>query len=70
MKFKWVIDYDYDEQAVDHLAHELGIPNILARILLKRGIDCFDKARTYFRPDLEKLHDPFLMKDMDIAVEL
>jgi single-stranded-DNA-specific exonuclease len=69
MKFKWVIDYDYDEQAVDHLAQELGIPNVLARILLKRGIDCFDKARTYFRPDLEKLHDPFLMKDMDIAVD-
>lgn len=69
MKFKWMIDYENDENAVDHLAQELGIPNVLSRILLKRGIDCFDKARIYFRPDLEKLHDPFLMKDMDIAVE-
>jgi single-stranded-DNA-specific exonuclease len=69
MKFKWVIDDDYDEQAVDHLAQELGIPDVLALILLKRGIDCFDKARTYFRPDLEELHNPFLMKDMDIAVD-
>jgi single-stranded-DNA-specific exonuclease len=69
MKFKWVIDDDYDEQAVGHLAQELGIPDVLALILLKRGIDCFDKARTYFRPDLEELHNPFLMKDMDIAVD-
>ncbi len=69
MKFKWVIDHDNDENAVDHLAKELGIPRILSRILLQRGIDCFDKARTYFRPEVEELHDPFLMKDMDKAVD-
>lgn len=69
MKFKWVIDHDNDENAVDHLAKELGIPRILSHILLQRGIDCFDKARTYFRPEVEELHDPFLMKDMDKAVD-
>ncbi len=69
MKFKWVIDHESDENAVDHLAKELGIPRILSRILLQRGIDCFDKARTYFRPEVEELHDPFLMKDMDKAVD-
>lgn len=69
MDSTWVIDHDVSEEAVDHLAKELGVPTVLSRILLKRGIDNFDKARTYFRPDLEKLHDPYIMKDMDIAVD-
>lgn len=69
MDFKWVIDQEVDEAAVDHLTKELGIPRVLARILLKRGIDCFDKAQIYFRPDLERLHDPFLIKDMDVATK-
>ena len=69
MEQKWEIDHVADEEEVNRLAQELGIPEVLSRILLKRGIDCFDKARPYFRPDLEQLHDPFLMKDMDLAVE-
>ncbi len=69
MKSRWVIDHDFDDEAVDHLAKELAVPPVLSRILLKRGIDSFDKARTYFRPDLERLHDPFLMKGMDVAVD-
>ncbi len=69
MEHKWVIHHEYNETDVENLAKELGIPNILSRILLRRGIDCFDKARVYFRPDLEQLHDPFLMKDMDKAVD-
>ncbi len=69
MDYKWVIDHDVDEQEVDHLSKELGVPRLLAKILLKRGIDSFEKAKVYFRPDLEKLHDPYLMKDMDIAVD-
>lgn len=69
MKSRWVIDHEFDDEAVDHLAKELAVPPVLSRILLKRGIDSFDKARTYFRPDLERLHDPFLMKGMDVAVD-
>lgn len=69
MRSKWVIDHDFDITEVDRLAGELGIPDVLSRILLQRGIDGFDKAQVYFRPELEKLHDPYLMKDMDIAVE-
>ncbi len=69
MDYKWVIDCDYNEEDVDRLSKELGIPDLLSKILLKRGIDSFEKARQYFRPDLEALHDPFLMKDMDIAVD-
>lgn len=69
MEHKWEIGLESEEVEVNRLAKELGIPDVLSRILLKRGIDCFDKARPYFRPDLDQLHDPFLMKDMDIAVD-
>lgn len=69
MESRWVIDQNVDEVAVDHLAKELGIPPVLARILLKRGIDCFDKAKIYFNPNLDRLHDPFLMLDMDLAAQ-
>ncbi len=69
MDYKWVIDCDYNEEDVDRLSKELGIPDLLSKILLKRGIDSFEKARQYFRPDLEALHDPYLMKDMDVAVD-
>ena len=69
MEYTWVLDHHHDEEEVDNLAKELGIPTLLSRILLKRGICGFEKARTYFRPDLEQLYDPFLMRDMDKAVE-
>ncbi len=69
MEYKWSINCDYDEEDVNRIAKELAIPKTLARILLNRQIDSFEKARVYFRPDLEHLYDPFLMKDMDKAVE-
>lgn len=68
MEYKWVLDHHHNDEEVGNLAKELGIPNLLSRILLNRGICCFDEARTFFRPDLEQLYDPFLMKDMDKAV--
>ena len=69
MDYKWVIDCDYNEEDVERLSRELGVPHLLSRILLKRGIDSFEKARSYFRPSLEDLYDPFLMKDMDKAIQ-
>ncbi|MCK4892444.1 MAG: single-stranded-DNA-specific exonuclease RecJ [Calditrichia bacterium] len=69
MEYKWVVDCDYDEKLIEEIAKELAVPPILARILLNRQIDSFDKAKTFFRPDLENLYDPFLLKDMDKAVE-
>ena len=69
MESRWVIDQNVDEVAVDHLAKELGIPPVLARILLKRGIDCFDKAKIYFNPNLDRLHDPFFFFFMDLATQ-
>ena len=51
------------------LSKELGISPILTRLLIQRGITTQEDARTFFEPKIEHLHDPFLMKDMDIAVE-
>ena len=51
------------------LAQELGISPILSQLLVQRGIEQAPDARKFFRPQLPDLHDPFLMKDMDLAVE-
>ena len=69
MEYKWVVDCDYDEKLIEEIAKELAVPPIMAQILLNRQIDSFDKAYTFFRPELENLYDPFLMKDMEKAVE-
>ncbi len=68
---KWVYSQlnDKQKQQVDILSEELSINKILAQLLVQRGITTFQDARDFFRPNLEKLHDPFLMKDMDLAVE-
>jgi len=50
------------------LASELSIDSILSTLLLQRGINTFDEAKTFFRPSLAHMHNPFLMKDMDKAV--
>ena len=54
---------------VSRLSSELGIDPVLAELLVLRGVNTFDEARAFFRPSLSGLHDPFLMKDMDAAVE-
>ena len=58
-----------DGETVARLSSELGIDPVLARLLVQRGIGTFQEARAFFRPSLDNLHDPFLMKDMDKAVE-
>ena len=57
-----------DPETVSRLSSELGIDRVLATLLVQRGITTFDQARRFFRPSLDDLHDPFLMKDMDKAV--
>ncbi|HEX7692403.1 MAG TPA: single-stranded-DNA-specific exonuclease RecJ, partial [Sediminibacterium sp.] len=67
MQKRWKISVaDHDKVAA--LQDSLGINRTLCRILVQRGIDDFDKAKQYFRPQLSDLHDPWLMKDMDKAV--
>ena len=67
MEKRWKI-MQPDESKVASLAHSLHINSSLCRILVARGMDDFEKARQYFRPDLNLLPDPWLMKDMDKAV--
>lgn len=71
MKNKWRYKQLSEEQIkIQHnLANDLGINPLLAQLLVQRGINNFEEARKFFRPDLNDLHDPFLMADMDKAVD-
>ena len=66
---KWILKEPADNDKVSRLAAEVGIDRVLAGLLVKRGVETFEQARAFFRPNLSNLHDPFLMKDMDVAVE-
>ena len=66
---KWNLMEQADPAKVEKLSAEVGIDRVLAELLVKRGVETFDQARSFFRPNLDDLHDPFLMKDMDVAVE-
>ena len=70
MHFKWNYEPPTSEQtkAADELSAALGLSPILTRILVRRGIYTESEARHFFRPQLNELHDPFLMNDMDVAV--
>lgn len=57
-----------EKEKVEHLAGELNIDKYLSRILVQRGVETIDQARKFFKPTLDDLYDPFLMKDMDNAV--
>src|SRR5882672_5177787 len=67
MQKRWNI-LTADEQKSAALHYELKINPIICNILVQRGIDDFDIAKKYFRPQLSDLHDPWLMKDMEKAV--
>ena len=67
MEKRWVENNHSDKTAIDRLAGELNVNAVVASLLTKRGIYTFDQAKDFFRPSILHLHDPFLMKDMDIA---
>ena len=66
---RWTLKPKPEEHKVMAFANELKVDPLVAFLLLQRGIDSFEAAKTFFRPELTQLHDPFLMKDMDLAVE-
>jgi len=68
MEKRWVLKQQGEMPLVQQLATELNIDPPLANLLLQRGIRSFDEAKAFFRPTLNDLHDPFLMKDMDKAI--
>lgn len=69
MEKRWNIKDSCNPTIVDNLTQELGIDPVLVKLLVQRGITTFDEAKAFFRPQLSDLHNPFLMKDMDRAVE-
>lgn len=66
---RWLLRKDYDLETVEKLAEALGVDKIIATLLVERGITTFEDAKHFFRPSLDQLHDPFLMKDMDKAID-
>ena len=71
MKFEWQTP-DANPQlheAALALAQDIGMSPVMGRLLLQRGVKTPAEARRFFRPQLTELHDPFLYKDMDVAVE-
>ncbi|TMM59111.1 single-stranded-DNA-specific exonuclease RecJ [Maribacter algarum] len=65
---RWTIKPKPEQKEIDRLASELKIDSLVAHLLLQRGISTYETAKKFFRPQLSDLHDPFLMKDMDVAV--
>ena len=65
---RWTLKPKPSEDTVQHLAKALNVEDFVATLLVQRGIETFEDARRFFRPSLEDLHDPYLMKDMEKAV--
>jgi len=69
MEKRWVIKEKGDPAVVKQLASALRVSEALANLMVQRDINSPEEANTFFEPDLKYLHDPFMMKDMNIAVE-
>ena len=65
---RWTIKPKPDPSKVARLSQELAVDLTTSFLLAQRGIDTFEEAKNFFRPDLNDLHDPFLMKDMEKAI--
>ena len=68
MDSRWTLKPSPDPSKIQSLQEDLGVNKLIASILVQKGIDTFQKAKRFFRPSLEDLNDPFLMKDMAKAV--
>jgi single-stranded-DNA-specific exonuclease len=68
MQKRWAEKEVTNQKAIRELMQSLQIEEVLASLLVKRGITTFEDARCFFRPDLCHLHDPFLMRDMEKAI--
>ena len=65
---RWTLKSKPEKEKVLKLQNELQIDEIIATLLIQRGIETYEQAKTFFRPSLNDLHNPYLMKDMDKAV--
>ncbi len=71
MRYKWnyIPPTSEEKEEAEALSKEIGVSSILTQLLIRRGVTTASEAKSFFRPSLNELHNPFLMKDMDIAVE-
>ncbi len=69
MEYLWKQKPKTSQAAIDQLSKEINVNPTLANMLINRGVKSFEQAKSYFRPSLVQLHDPFLMKDMAEAVD-
>lgn len=65
---RWTLKPKPEQQEIDALAEALQVEDLVAQLLLQRGIGNYEEAKSFFRPQLSHLHNPYLMKDMDKAV--
>ena len=65
---RWTLKSKPSEDTVKNLAKALNVEDFVATLLVQRGIETFEDAKRFFRPSLDDLHDPYLMKDMEKAV--
>ncbi len=66
---RWILKPIPDKEKVNQLSVELNVDSSIASLLVQRGFESFEDSKNFFRPDINDLHDPFLMKDMEKAVE-
>ncbi|MFC4142423.1 single-stranded-DNA-specific exonuclease RecJ [Pedobacter mendelii] len=66
---RWVKASDCSDETIAKITEQLNIDRSLAQILVQRNICDYNSAKDFFRPDLDHLHNPFLMRDMDVAIE-
>lgn len=66
---RWTLKPKPSEDKIKHLEQALNVEDFVAQLLVQRGIETFEEAKHFFRPSLEHLHDPYLMKDMEKAIE-
>ncbi|MFA9189019.1 single-stranded-DNA-specific exonuclease RecJ [Flavobacterium magnesitis] len=66
---RWTLKPKPSEDKIKHLAQALNVEHFVAQLLVQRGIETFEEAKHFFRPSLEDLHDPYLMRDMEKAIE-
>lgn len=69
MQKRWVLKPKKNVEQAKKLQQELGVNHIIAELLINREVETFDQAKDFFRPSIDNLHDPFLMKDMDRAID-
>ena len=65
----WTLKPTPNQITVKELQHSLNVPEIIAHLLVQRGIKSFEEAKCFFRPQLSDLHSPWLMKNMNAAVD-